>query len=190
MKRLCVFCGSKTGNKPIYTDTARHLGQLLAERKLALVYGGGHIGPMGVLADAVLASGGEVIGVIPTQLQKAELAHGGVTQMHIVDTMHQRKAMMADLSDGFLALPGGFGTGDELFEILTWAQLRLHTKPVAVLNVGGYFDGMLTWLDHMIEEGFLKRKHRELLLVGDDAEALLDLLLQHEPPPQELPKWT
>ncbi len=190
MQRLCVFCGSKVGNKPIYTETTCRLGHLLVERKLGLVFGGGHVGLMGVLADAVLDRGGEVIGVIPTNLQKPELAHTGITQMHVVETMHQRKALMTDLSDGFLALPGGFGTGDELFEILTWGQLRLHTKPIGLLNVAGYFDGMLGWLEHMMAEGFLKPKHRRLLLVSSDPEELLDQITQFEPPPQHLPKWT
>jgi len=190
MQRLCVFCGSKKGNKSIYEETAGALGRLLVERKLGLVYGGGHIGLMGVIADAVLAAGGEVIGVIPGNLEKAELAHAGLTKLHVVETMHQRKAMMADLSDGFIALPGGFGTGDELFEILTWAQIRLHSKPIGLLNVAGYFDGMLIWLERMIEDGFLKEHHRRLLLVADEAGDLLDRIANHEAPPQELPKWT
>jgi uncharacterized protein (TIGR00730 family) len=190
MKRICVFCGSKIGNNPVYADGARRLGRLLVEHGLGLVYGGGHIGLMGVLADAVLATGGEVIGVIPQQLKKAELAHSGATEMHVVDTMHQRKAMMADLADGFIAMPGGIGTAEELFEILTWAQLRLHTKPVGLLNVAGYFDAMLAWIDHMIAEGFLKGHHRTMLLVAEAAETLLEKIVRREAPPQELPKWT
>src|SRR6516164_2274986 len=149
LKRICVFCGSSVGDRPIYLQAALELGRAIAERRLGLVYGGGHIGLMGVLADAVLSGGGEVIGVIPQALVDRELAHTGVTELRVVETMHQRKALMADLSDGFLALPGGFGTGDELFEILTWAQLGLHAKPIGVLNVGGYFDPLLAWLDHM-----------------------------------------
>jgi uncharacterized protein (TIGR00730 family) len=173
-RRLCVFCGSKAGIKEIYASETRRLGQLMAHRNLSLVYGGGHIGLMGVLADAVLAGGGEAIGVIPQSMMNAELAHTKLTQLHIVDTMHQRKAMMADLADGFAALPGGFGTGDELFEILTWAQLRYHSKPVGLLNLGGFFDPLLAWLDRAVEDGFLKIKHRRLLIEAKEPEELLD----------------
>src|SRR5437660_1798871 len=150
MKRLCVFCGSAVGNNLVYADTARQLGALLAARGLGLVFGGGHIGLMGVLADAVLAGGGEVDGVIPQALRDKELAHLGLTRLHVVESMHQRKARMADLSDAFAALPGGFGTGDEFFEILTWRQLKIHHKPIGILNTAGYFDAMLSWLDHMV----------------------------------------
>jgi uncharacterized protein (TIGR00730 family) len=143
---------------------------------------------MGVLADAVLAAGGRAVGVIPQALVDHELAHGGLTELRVVQTMHQRKALMADLSDAFVALPGGYGTGDELFEILTWAQLGIHAKPIGLLNVAGYFDPMLAWLDHMTQEDFLRRKHRELLLVADDGAALLDLLESYRPAPPEA-KW-
>jgi uncharacterized protein (TIGR00730 family) len=188
MQRICVFCGSRAGDRPIYTEAAQQLGRVLVQRGLGLVYGGGHIGLMGVLADAVLQTGGEVIGVIPQALRDKELAHGNLTQLQVVDTMHQRKARMAELSDAFIALPGGYGTGDEFFEILTWAQLRLHSKPMGVLNVAGFFDGMLAWMDHMVAEGFLRPKHRALLQVHDQAEGLLDLLSQVTPPEPE-PKW-
>ena len=155
MRRLCVFCGSAVGGRPVYAEQARQLGGLLAARRIGLVFGGGHIGLMGVLADAVLAAGGEAIGVIPQALMDKELAHRGLTQLHVVGTMHQRKALMADLADGFAALPGGFGTGDEFFEILTWGQLGLHAKPIGLLNTAGYFTPLLAWLDQMVAEGFL-----------------------------------
>jgi uncharacterized protein (TIGR00730 family) len=187
MRRLCVFCGSQTGSH-VYIDAARRFGELLAQRGLGLVYGAGHIGLMGVLADAALASSGQVIGVIPKALVDKELAHRGLTTLHIVHTMHQRKAQMADLSDGFAALPGGFGTAEELFEILTWAQLGLHNKPVGLLNVAGFFDPLLAWLDHAVGEQFLKPKHRQLLLIDNDPGRLIDRLLQQQPsPPTD--KW-
>jgi uncharacterized protein (TIGR00730 family) len=178
MQRVCVFCGSLTGNQPIYAEAARQLGQSLARRSLSLVYGGGHIGLMGVLADSVLAGGGRVIGVIPRALVDRELAHGGVTELRVVETMHERKALMADLADGFIALPGGFGTADELFEILTWAQLGIHDKPIGLLNVAGYFDHLLAWLDHALREGFLAAAHRNSLRLAREPELLLDLLEQ------------
>ena len=188
MKRLCVFCGSSAGRRAEHREAARRLGELLARRGLGLVFGAGHVGLMGVVADAVLAAGGEVVGVIPQALVDKELAHGGLTQLHVVETMHQRKALMADLSDGFAALPGGYGTLDELFEILTWAQLGLHAKPVGLLNAAGFFDPLLAWIDHAVAEGFLKPKHRDRLLVAGDPERLLDRLLR-EPSPADEPKW-
>jgi uncharacterized protein (TIGR00730 family) len=188
MRRLCVFCGSSAGARPVYAEQARCLGQALVGRGLGLVFGGGHIGLMGILADAVLQAGGEAIGVIPQALVAKELAHAGLTELHVVDTMHQRKALMADLADGFAALPGGFGTGDELFEILTWAQLGLHAKPIGLLNVAGYFDPLLAWLDRAIEEAFLKPEHRRLLLEAEDAERLLDAFLGYRAA-EATPKW-
>ncbi len=188
MRRLCVFCGSKKGDRPEYAESARRLGQLLAERKLELVFGGGHIGLMGVLADAVLDAGGTAIGVIPQALVDKELAHSGLTRLHVVATMHERKAVMADLSDCFIALPGGFGTADELFEILTWAQLGLHSKPIGLLNTAGFFDSLCAWLDRTVREGFLKPKHRGMLLEADNPEQLLDRLLQYQTI-ETLPKW-
>jgi uncharacterized protein (TIGR00730 family) len=188
MTRLCVFCGSSAGERAEYAAAARQLGTLMAQRGLGLVFGGGHIGMMGLLADAVLAGGGEVIGVIPQALVDRELAHPGLTELRVVETMHQRKALMADLADGFAALPGGFGTGDELFEILTRAQLGLHARPIGLLNTAGYFDGLLAWLDHMVRERFLRSQHRTLLRVADTPERLLDVLLQ-APPPEPTPKW-
>jgi uncharacterized protein (TIGR00730 family) len=173
MRRICVFCGSKTGDSPRHTAAAHDLAMALVRRRLALVYGGGNIGLMGVLADAVLAAGGSVIGVIPRFMVLRELAHQGLTELHLVDSMHERKALMAEHADGFIALPGGFGTADELFEMLTWRQLHLHDKPIGLLNVGGYFNPLLSWLDVMVDEGFLKRSNRELLIVRAEAEELL-----------------
>jgi uncharacterized protein (TIGR00730 family) len=147
---------------------------MMVARGLGLVFGGGHIGLMGILADAVLKAGGEAIGVIPQDMIDKELAHSQLTQLHVVTTMHQRKALMADLADGFAALPGGFGTGDELFEILTWAQLGYHAKPIGVLNLDGFFDPLLAWLDQAVREGFVKPKHRRLLVEAKDPEELLD----------------
>jgi uncharacterized protein (TIGR00730 family) len=188
MRRLCVFCGSSAGGRAIYADHSRRLGTALAARGLGLVYGGGHIGLMGILADAVLGAGGEVIGVIPRALVDKELAHPGLTELRVVASMHERKALMADLAGGFAALPGGFGTGDEFFEILSWAQLGLHAKPIGLLNLAGYFDPLLAWLDHTVQEGFVKPVHRRLLLVAREPEELLDLLLQHRPG-EEAAKW-
>jgi uncharacterized protein (TIGR00730 family) len=188
MRRLCVFCGSRVGNRVEYTDSARRMGTALAARGIGLVFGAGHIGLMGVLADAVLSAGGEAIGVIPQSMVDKELAHTGLTQLHVVDTMHQRKALMADLADGFAALPGGYGTGDELFEILTWAQLGMHAKPIGLLNVAGFFTPLLSWLAHAVEEDFLKPKHRQLLLEADDPDRLLDLFL-HYRAPEPTTKW-
>src|SRR5262245_16752506 len=188
MRRLCVFCGSKAGNRSVYAEAARALGHALAARGLGLVYGGGHIGLMGILADAVLHAGGEVSGVIPEALVAEELAHPQLTALHVVGTMHQRKALMADLADGFAALPGGFGTADELFEILTWAQLGLHAKPVALLNTAGFFDPWLAWLDRAVADGFLRPAHRRLLRVADEPEQLLELLTDFRPEP-DVGKW-
>jgi uncharacterized protein (TIGR00730 family) len=188
MKRLCVFCGSSAGGRTIYADAAQRLGKAMAARGLAVVYGGGHIGLMGILADCVLDRGGSVIGVIPQSLVDKELAHEHLSELRVVLTMHQRKAQMADLADGFLALPGAFGTADELFEILTWAQLGLHAKPIGLLNVAGYFDPLLAWLDHAVREGFLRSAHRRLLLEKEDPERLLDRLEQYRPA-GEVPKW-
>jgi uncharacterized protein (TIGR00730 family) len=188
MRRLCVFCGSSVGHRPEYRSAARQLGELLAQRGIVLVFGAGHIGLMGVLADAVLERGGEAIGVIPQALVDKELAHRKLTALHVVGTMHQRKALMADLADGFVALPGGFGTADELFEILTWAQLGLHTKPVGLLNTAGFFDPLLAWVDHCVGEGFVRPEHRELLRISSNSDELLEMLLRYKSSPA-LPKW-
>jgi uncharacterized protein (TIGR00730 family) len=157
------------------------MGQTLARRGLGLVFGGGRVGLMGALADAVLQAGGETIGVIPQALLDKELAHPGLSELHVVETMHRRKALMADLADGFAALPGGFGTADELFEILTWAQLGLHAKPIGLLNVAGYFDPLLAWLDRGIEDGFIRPEHRRLLFETDDCERLIAALQSNSP---------
>jgi uncharacterized protein (TIGR00730 family) len=188
MRRLCVFCGSSTGNRAVFADSARRLAAAMTKRRLGLVYGAGNIGLMGILADEVLRAGGEVIGVIPQALVDREVAHEGLTQRHIVSTMHERKALMADLADGFVALPGGFGTADELFEILTWAQLGLHARPIGLLNVAGFFDPLLAWLDHMVADGFLRPEHRALLLTATEPEALLDRLLSYHANSMP-PKW-
>jgi uncharacterized protein (TIGR00730 family) len=173
VKSVCVFCGSAAGTNPVYTATARELGRSLAARKLTLVYGGGRVGLMGQVAGSVLDSGGTVVGVIPHSLALKEIAQEDCTELIVVNTMHERKALMADRSDAFVALPGGYGTCDELFEILTWAQLGIHTKPVAILNANGFFTPLLAWLDHIVNEGLLRPKHRELLLVADTVPGLL-----------------
>jgi uncharacterized protein (TIGR00730 family) len=188
MRRVCVFCGSNVGGRPEYAEAARRMGALIAGRGLGLVYGGGNIGLMGVLADATLRAGGEVIGVIPAALQAKELAHAGLTELFIVPSMHERKAKMADLADAFAALPGGYGTLDELFEILTWAQLGIHAKPVGLLDVAGYFTPLLAAVDRMTHERFVRPRHRALLRVADTPERLLDLLFT-APLPDPGEKW-
>ena len=177
MKRICVFCGSAQGRRDAYTNAAREVGRTLAAQGVGLVYGGAAIGTMGVVADAALEAGGEVIGVIPESLQKKEVAHTGLTQLHVVDSMHSRKALMTELSDAFLTLPGGYGTLDELFESLTWSQLGIHASPVGLWNVEGYFTPLLTMLDSMVTEGFLKPANRERLLVEHTLGPLLERLL-------------
>ena len=188
MRRLCVFCGSCAGSREGYADAARRLGGLLAGRQLELVFGAGHVGLMGVLADAVLRAGGRAVGVIPQALVDRELAHAGLSELRVVGTMHQRKALMEELSDGFVALPGGYGTLDELFEILTWSQLGLHGKPIGLLNVAGYFDPLLAWVDHAVAEAFIRPKHRQLLLTADTPEGLLDRLTAYRAG-ENPPKW-
>lgn len=187
MKRVCVFCGSSPGSRPVYGETAARLGRLLAGRGLGLVYGGGSVGLMGIAADAALAAGGEVIGVIPHALVVREVGHTGLSDLRVVDTMHERKALMAELSDGFLALPGGIGTLEEWFEVWTWGQLGLHGKPFGLLNVAGYYDPLLAMLDQMVGERFLRDTHRAMVLVDDDPERLLDRLAAYTPPRVE--KW-
>lgn len=189
MKRLCVFCGSSSGIRPAHTEAAAELGRQIVARGLGLVYGAGHIGLMGVLADAALAAGGEVIGCIPRSLVERELAHQRLTELHVVQTMHQRKALMERLSDGFVALPGGYGTLDELFEILTWSQLGIHKKPIGLLNVCGFFDPLLSWVRHSCAEGFLRQQHVDMLHVASEVPTLLDLLLNHQEPPG-VTKWS
>jgi uncharacterized protein (TIGR00730 family) len=176
LRRVCVYCGSSLGTKERYRDCAVRVGTLLAQRRIALVYGAGNLGLMGAVADAALKHGGEAIGVIPQILVDLELAHQGLNDLRIVDTMHERKATMAQLADAFIALPGGMGTLEELAEILTWAQLDIHHKPVGLLNEGGYYDHLLTFLDHAVAEGFLRQAHRDLLIVDDDPTSLLEAL--------------
>jgi uncharacterized protein (TIGR00730 family) len=176
MKRVCVFCGSNAGIRAEYGIAAQGLATVLARRGLGLVYGGGNVGLMGVLADSMLQAGAEVIGVIPQALVAKEVAHRGVTELRIVDTMHQRKALMNELSDAFIALPGGFGTMDEFFEILTWSQLGIHGKPSGLLNVSGYYDSLLAMLDHAVAERFLRPAHRDLVIADTKADSLLQRL--------------
>ncbi len=184
---LCVFCGSSLGNKPNYESAAIELGQLLAGRGIRLVYGGGNVGLMGVIADAAMASGGEVIGVIPKGLADREVAHEQISQLHIVDSMHDRKAMMARLADGFIALPGGYGTLEEFCEIVTWYQLGLHRKPCGILNIDGYFDGILSQFDHGVTEKFVLPEHRKIVLSATDSVSLLDQMADFRPLMME--KW-
>lgn len=181
VRSLCIFCGSSSGAKPAYASAAAAVGKLLAERRIRVVYGGGNVGLMGVLADAALAAGGEVIGVIPQMLVDKELAHRHVTDLRIVGSMHERKALMAELSDGFVALPGGLGTYEELFEVLTWAQLHIHHKPCGCLNVLGYFDPLVKLLDHAVAEGFLRKEQRRLLMMASQPDELLALLAAQQP---------
>jgi uncharacterized protein (TIGR00730 family) len=170
---VCVFCGSSPGARPIYGDAAERFGVLLAEAGIRLVYGGGNVGLMGRVADAVMTAGGEAVGVIPRFLMDREVGHTALTEIHVVESMHERKAMMAKLSDGFAILPGGIGTLEEMFEVWTWRQLGLHPKPCAVLNVGGYYDRMAGFLDDMVTEGFLQPGHRAALAIADTPEDLL-----------------
>jgi uncharacterized protein (TIGR00730 family) len=172
--RICVFCGSKTGSNPIYAEAAQDFARRLATSGHDLIYGGGNIGLMGIIADAALAENGQVIGVIPGSLANFEIAHSGLTRLHIVKSMHERKALMAELSDAFVALPGGYGTLDEMFEILTWAQLRFHNKPVGMLDVDGFFTPLLAFLDQQLRQGFLREDHRQLLLVDVEPQSLLN----------------
>lgn len=176
MRRVCVFCGSNEGADPSFREAAVRLGKELAARELGLVFGGGRVGLMGVLADAVLAAGGEAVGVIPQSLERREVAHRGLTKLHVVGSMHERKALMEKLSDAFIAMPGGFGTLDELCEILTWRQLSIHDKPTGLLNASGFFDGFLSFVDHSVAQGFIKPEHRAMLRVAAEPAALLDAL--------------
>jgi len=187
MTRVCVFSGSSAGVRPEYRRAAEHLGQVLAERRIGLVYGGARVGLMGAVADAALAGGGEVIGVIPSGLVAKEIAHPGLTDLRVVASMHERKALMADLADAFVALPGGWGTLEEFFEVLTWAQLGLHRKPCGLLNVCGYFDGLLAFAAHSVAEGFVRPEHAGMVTVADAPGPLLDSLAVHRPPVVE--KW-
>lgn len=176
MKSLCVYCGASIGASADYAHAARNLAVSLVERNIALVYGGGNIGLMGIIANETLRLGGHVTGVIPKALMELEIGHPGLSQLHIVADMHERKAMMARLSDGFIAMPGGLGTLEELFEMLTWSQLGLHEKPIGLLNVAGFYDGLITFASHLVKQGFVKPTHAALLMSADSADELLDRL--------------
>jgi uncharacterized protein (TIGR00730 family) len=180
--RLCIFCGSSPGARPEYSAATVELAQLLASRGIGIVYGGASVGLMGLLADTAMQAGGEVIGVIPSALERKEIARGGLTELHVVASMHERKALMAELSDGFIALPGGSGTLEELFEVFTWSQLGLHRKACALLNVEGYYDRLAAFLDHAVAERFLRAEHRAMLLCERSPRAVLDAVESFEPP--------
>lgn len=188
MKRICVYCGSSRGSSPDYASAAELLAETLVQQNLSLVFGGSSKGIMGVVADRVLALGGEVIGVIPQSLQDNEVAHEGLTRLHVVDSMHDRKSLMAVLSDGFIAMPGGTGTLEEIIETVTWAQLQFHEKPCGLLNTNGYFDQLLAFLDHAVGEGFLRQGHREILSVDSDPGVLLGKFRRYDAP--VIKKWT
>jgi uncharacterized protein (TIGR00730 family) len=188
IRSICVFCGASSGRDPAYAAAAALTGATLARRGIRLVYGGGRLGLMGEVADAALAAGGAVVGVIPRGLVDRELAHPGLTELRVVDTLHERKARMADLADAFLALPGGLGTLEELAEVLSWAQLDLHAKPIGLLDVGGYFGALEGFLDHAVSEGFVAERHRRLLLRDDDLDRLLGRFDAWEPPAGRFPR--
>jgi len=187
MKSICVFCGSNPGHNHIYLEQARQLGAVLAQRGISLIYGGGSVGLMGAVADACLQAGGRVVGVIPRHLWAMEVGHRDLTELHIVESMHERKAMMAELSDGFVVLPGGIGTLEEFFEIWTWGQLGIHKKPFGVLDVDGYYRQMFAFLDHMTGEGFLKPEQRGMVQQSADPTTLLDALAAYDAP--NVGKW-
>ena len=187
IQRICVFCGSNAGRRPEYAEAAREMGRVLVERGIGLVYGGGNVGLMGIVADTVLAGGGEVVGVIPEALMAREVGHAGLTRIHVVRTMHERKAMMADHADGFVALPGGYGTFEEFCEVLTWSQLGIHPKPCGLLNVDGYYDPLLALFDRGVDEGFIPPQHRALVIEETDPARLLDSFAAFRPPTTS--KW-
>ena len=187
MRSLCVFCGSTNGINPAFAAATRELGRLLAARRIGVVYGGGNVGLMGVLADAVIDAGGDITGVIPHALVARELAHQGVTKLHVVESMHTRKQLMADLADGFMALPGGFGTLEEFAEAVTWTQLGLHAKPCGLLNVAGFYDGLLAFLAHARAEEFLRPSHGAIVVADADPATLVDRLARWTPP--DVTRW-
>ena len=178
---LCVYCGSAAGGSPAYADAARALGRELVRRDIGLVYGGGNVGLMGAIADEVMASGGRATGVIPEALMQREVGHHGLTELHVVKDMHERKALMAELAAGFIAMPGGFGTLEELFEVTTWAQLGLHQKPIGLLNVNGFYDGLTGFASHLVSQGFVRPNHAQLLMHAPDAAGLLDQFERYVP---------
>ncbi|MGF6758295.1 TIGR00730 family Rossman fold protein [Paraburkholderia sp. GAS334] len=187
MKAVCVYCGSSDGAKPLYAEAAKAFGRALVKADLALVYGGGKVGLMGVIADEVMTAGGRAIGVIPELLVNKEVGHNGLTELHVVPDMHQRKKMMADLSDAFVAMPGGAGTLEELFEVFTWAQLGYHQKPVAVLNIDGFYDPLVSLLRHTVDEGFMRQTYFDILQIDADPMALIGKLQRYQPPARD--KW-
>lgn len=187
MKRICVFCGSNAGADPIFLKTAESVGKFLAQENIELVYGGGRVGLMGKIADSVLENGGRVIGAIPAALDKKEIAHQGLTELFIVNSMHERKSLMAELADGFIALPGGFGTFEEFCEIITWAQLGIHQKPCGLLNVGGFYDHLIAQIDISVAQNFIRDEHRKLILVESEIEKLFVEMQNYQPPVIE--KW-
>lgn len=187
LEKICVYCGSNSGRQPEYLEQARAFGHELVKRDIALVYGGAAVGLMGAVADAVLQAGGRAIGIIPEHLINKELAHKGLTELHVVQTMHERKAMMAELADGFVALPGSVGTLEEIFETWTWAQLEMHRKPCGLLNIAGYYDALATFLDHTVAEAFMRPQHRAMLAIESDPAALLDRFTSYQPP--TVSKW-
>ena len=187
IQRLCVFCGSSSGARPVYAEAAAELGRELAKSGVTLVFGGGRVGLMGILADSVLAAGGEAIGVMPRALVEREIAHTSLTKLHVVESMHERKALMADLADAFLLLPGGYGSWEEFLEVVTWLQLGIHRKPCALLNVAGYYDALLSQASYALEEGFLRPAHKEMLVVEENPARLLARLESAHVPSEA--KW-
>ncbi|MFL9871221.1 LOG family protein [Paraburkholderia megapolitana] len=181
MKSVCVYCGSSSGARPLYVEAARAFGRALVEHDLALIYGGGKVGLMGTIADTVMEAGGRAIGVIPELLVSKEIGHRGLTELHVVPDMHHRKKMMANLSDAFVAMPGGVGTLEELFEAYTWAQLGYHQKPVALLNIDGFYDPLIAMLEHTVQEGFMRQTYLDMLQFDSDPTALIDKLQRHQP---------
>jgi uncharacterized protein (TIGR00730 family) len=187
MKNITVFCGSNSGFRADYAEAAQNLARLFVQNNIRLVYGGGNVGLMGIIADEVMRRGGEVVGIIPESLDRKEVGHRGITELRVVESMHERKAQMAELADGFIAMPGGIGTFEEFFEILTWAQLGFHDKPCAILNIAGYYDGLLALCDNAVSEGFLRPAHRQLIIEDSDPEILLEKMRNLKPVPVE--KW-
>lgn len=187
MKSITVFCGSNSGFRTEYAEAAKNLARCFVEQNIQLVYGGGNVGLMGIIADEVMGAGGAVVGIIPDSLDQKEVGHRGITELRVVESMHERKAQMAELADGFIAMPGGIGTFEEFFEILTWAQLGFHDKPCAILNIAGYYDGLLALCDNAVSEGFLRPAHRQLILEASDPETLLEKMRNLKP--IQVEKW-